>query len=68
VTARSPRLAREACERRIADLEAKFADEDRQDRRRERARRRAGLADSDRDVGTFDGFAATASDARTPRS
>ncbi len=65
MTARSPRLAREACERRIADLEAKFADED---RRRERARRRAGLADSDRDVGTFDGFAATASDARTPRS
>lgn len=41
----------------LADLEAKFMAEDREDRRAARAQRRARLPESERDVRTFDGFA-----------
>ncbi|MDN5778862.1 MAG: hypothetical protein L0H96_18360 [Humibacillus sp.] len=48
----------------LAALEAKFVAEDREDRRAERARRRAGLPEPDRDVQTFDGFAQSGARAR----
>lgn len=41
----------------LAALEARFAAEDREDRRADRARRRAGLPEPPREIRTYDGFA-----------
>ena len=50
----------------LSVLEAKFAAEDREDRRAERARRRSGLPEPEWDIVTFDGFAVGGSLERGP--